>query len=69
MEAVGGSNSGGSGNSSSGGASQQKLIGSVEIPIKEIPASGFNKWWTLEKLDNKVFVLTRLNGFYDLLHD
>jgi hypothetical protein len=43
------------GNASNNGSSQQhKLIGSVEIPIREIPASGLNKWWTLEKLDNKV---------------
>ncbi len=28
---------------------EHKLIGSVEIPIRSIPASGFNKWWTLEK--------------------
>lgn len=27
-----------------------KLIGSVEIPIHGIPASGFKKWWPLEKL-------------------
>ena len=33
---------------------QHKLIGSVQIPIREIPASGLNKWWLLEKLDNKV---------------
>ena len=56
MDVVGGgsSNSNGTGNGSNNGMSQHKLIGSVEIPIKEIPASGLNKWWPLEKLDNKV---------------
>ena len=56
MDVVGGgsSNSNGTGNGSNNGMSQHKLIGSVEVPIKEIPASGLNKWWPLEKLDNKV---------------
>ena len=54
MDVVGGGSSNGTGNGSNNGMSQHKLIGSVEIPIKEIPASGLNKWWPLEKLDNKV---------------
>ena len=37
--------SGGSGSSHVG----HKLIGSVEIPLRSIPASGFNRWWSLEK--------------------
>eukprot|EP00095_Tigriopus_kingsejongensis_P000958 maker-scaffold83_size396513-snap-gene-0.15 protein:Tk00958 transcript:maker-scaffold83_size396513-snap-gene-0.15-mRNA-1 annotation:"conserved hypothetical protein" len=32
------------------GQINHKLIGSVEIPIHSIPACGFKKWWTLEKL-------------------
>ena len=44
-----------SGNSHSSDAnSKHKLIGSVEIPLKDIPAAGLDKWWSLEKLDAKV---------------
>lgn len=38
-------------------SSQHKLIGSVEVPLKKVPASGFNKFWQIEKLtspDQKV---------------
>ena len=31
-----------------------KLIGSVEIPLSYVPASGLNKWWNLEKQPEKV---------------
>ena len=31
-----------------------KLIGSIEIPLSDIPAAGLDKWWNLEKLDSKV---------------
>jgi hypothetical protein len=31
-----------------------KLIGSVEIPLSSVPASGLNKWWNLEKQPEKV---------------
>ena len=34
--------------------SKHKLIGSVEIPLKDIPAAGLDQWWSLEKLDAKV---------------
>ena len=34
--------------------SKHKLIGSVEIPLRDIPAAGLDKWWSLEKLDAKV---------------
>ena len=44
-----------SGNSHSSDAnSKHKLIGSVEIPLKDIPAAGLDNWWSLEKLDAKV---------------
>ena len=38
---------------------QKKLIGFVEIPIASIPASGFNQWWQLHKLDSKVMLEVR----------
>ena len=31
-----------------------KLIGSIEIPLSDIPAAGLDKWWNLEKLESKV---------------
>ena len=31
-----------------------KFIGSVEIPLSDIPAAGLDKWWNLEKLESKV---------------
>ena len=31
-----------------------KFIGSIEIPLSDIPAAGLDKWWNLEKLDSKV---------------
>ena len=34
--------------------SKHKLIGSIEIPLRDIPAAGLDKWWSLEKLDAKV---------------
>ena len=36
-----------------GNGNQNKLIGSVEIPLSSVPASGLNKWWDLEKSDKK----------------
>ena len=36
-----------------GSGNSNKLIGSVEIPLSSIPASGFNKWWALEKTPEK----------------
>ena len=42
--------------------SNQKLIGSVEIPLCEIPAAGLDQWWILEKAEAKVsiFLLGRI---------
>lgn len=37
-------------------SSKHKLIGSMEIPLSEIPAAGLDKWWTLEKCDTKVSI-------------
>jgi hypothetical protein len=37
--------------SGNGNGNTNKLIGSVEIPLSTVPASGLNKWWGLEKLD------------------
>ena len=37
--------------SGNGNGNSNKLIGSVEIPLESVPASGLNKWWHLEKLD------------------
>ena len=34
--------------------SKHKLIGSVDIPLTDIPAAGLDKWWNLEKLESKV---------------
>ena len=34
--------------------SKHKLIGSVDIPLIDIPAAGLDKWWNLEKLESKV---------------
>ena len=31
-----------------------KFIGSIEIPLSDIPAAGLDKWWNLEKLESKV---------------
>lgn len=33
----------------SGCGNNNKLIGSVEIPLSSVPASGLNKWWNIEK--------------------
>ena len=48
MDTVSGAAGGGNGN-----GNQNKLIGSVEIPLSSVPASGLNKWWDLEKSDRK----------------
>ena len=37
-----------------GCGNNNKLIGSVEIPLSSVPASGLNKWWSLEKTPEKV---------------
>ena len=50
----------GGGGPTSGNGPMHKLIGSIEIPLREIPASGLNKWWALEKFDNKVSFVSRL---------
>ena len=34
-----------------------KLIGSIEIPLSDIPAAGLDKWWNLEKLESKVSLI------------
>ena len=36
--------------------SNHKLIGSVEIPLCDIPAAGLDKWWVLEKNETKVIL-------------
>ena len=41
-------------NHSSDVNSKHKLIGSVDIPLTDIPAAGLDKWWNLEKLESKV---------------
>ena len=40
--------------------SKHKLIGSVEIPLSDIPAAGLDKWWILEKIDTKVTVIIKI---------
>ena len=37
--------------SGTGNGNNNKLIGSVEIPLNSVPASGLNSWWDLEKPD------------------
>ena len=37
--------------SGNGTGNNNKLIGSVEIPLNSVPASGLNSWWDLEKSD------------------
>ena len=46
--------------------SQHKLIGSVEVPLNKVPASGFNKFWQIEKLispDQKVRIVIIYHRF------
>jgi hypothetical protein len=31
-----------------------RLIGHVEIPLRDLPACGSNTWWSLYKMDGKV---------------
>lgn len=35
--------------SGNGNGNNNKLIGSLEVPLCQVPASGLNKWWQLEK--------------------
>ena len=35
------------------GKNSHELLGSVEIPLKNIPASGVSGWWNLEKPETK----------------
>ena len=35
------------------GKINHELLGSVEIPMKNLPASGVSGWWNLEKPDTK----------------
>ena len=35
--------------SGNGNGNNNKLIGSLEVPLCQVPASGLNKWWQIEK--------------------
>ena len=37
--------------SGNGNGNNNKLIGSLEVPLCQVPASGLNKWWQIEKAE------------------